>query len=85
MATQSIENVLKQAARLTPAERLTLASRLIEGVRQEIPAKDGKSLKWRHLQGMLPHPAYGEDAQAYITRTRREDDGHRKSRLDREL
>ena len=85
MAAQSIENVLKQAARLTPAERLTLASRLIEGVKQEIPAKDGKPLKRRHLRGMLPYPAYGEDAQAYITRTRGEDDAHHNDQLNNDL
>ena len=80
MAAQSIENVLKQAARLTPAERLMVATRLIEGVRHEIPAKVGKPLKWRDLRGMLPYPAYGEDAQAYISRTRREDTAHRDHR-----
>ncbi len=81
MAAQSIDNVLKQAARLSPAERLILASRLIEGVRQEIPTKNGKPLKWRHLRGMLPYPAYGEDAQTYITRGRREDTAHRDRQL----
>ena len=85
MAAQSVENVLKQAARLTPAERLTLASRLIDGVRQEIPAKNVKPLKWRHLRGMLPNPAYGEDAQAYITRTRREDSAQRDRQLNHDL
>jgi hypothetical protein len=81
MAARSIVNVLKQAARLTPVERLILASRLIEGVRQEIPAQNGKPLKWRHLRGMLPYPAYGEDAQTYITRVRREDTAHRDRQL----
>jgi hypothetical protein len=81
MAAQSIENVLKEASRLTPAERLTLASRLIDGVRQEIPAKNGKPLKWQRLRGMLPYLAFGEDAQAYISRARREDTAHRDGQL----
>jgi hypothetical protein len=85
MIAQSIENVLKQAARLTPAERLTLASRLIEGVKQEIPVKNEKPLKWRHLRGMLPDPAFGEDAQAYISRTRREDTAQRDRQLNHDL
>lgn len=85
MATRSIENVLKQAAQLTPAERLILASRLIDGVRHEIPAKKGKPLKWRHMLGMLPYPAYGEDAQAYITRTRHEDTVQRNRHLNQDL
>jgi len=81
MAAQSIESMLKQAARLTPAERLMVATRLIEGVRHEMPARAGKPLKWRDLRGMLPYPAYGEDAQAHISRTRREDTAHRDHQL----
>ena len=34
MAVETLENLLKKADRLTPAERLLLASRLIESVRQ---------------------------------------------------
>ena len=85
MDTQSIENILKQATQLTPAERLILASRLINGVTQEISVKNGKPLKWRHLRGMLPYTAYGEDAQAYITRVRREDTAHRDCQLKHDL
>jgi len=84
MTAQSIENFLKQAARLSPAERLTLAARLIEEVKQEIPARNSKPLKWRNLRGSLPYPAYGEDAQTYITRTRREDDMQRDHQLKRD-
>jgi hypothetical protein len=79
MAVRSVENVLKQAARLTPEERLIVASRLIEGVRHEMPARRGQPLKWRGLQGKLSHPAFGEDAQTYVTRTRNEDTAHREN------
>ena len=34
MAVETLENLLKKADRLTPAERLLLAARLIESVRQ---------------------------------------------------
>ncbi|MGC1377834.1 MAG: hypothetical protein WA821_16500 [Anaerolineales bacterium] len=77
MTIQSMEAILKQAARLSAAERLQIASRLIEEVRREIPVKKGKSLKWRDLSGALPYPALGEDAQAYITRTRQEETDQR--------
>jgi len=83
MTVQSVERMLEQAARLTSAERLLLAARLIEGVRKEIPKSAGVPLKWRDLRGMLPYPACGEDAQAFISRTRREDTEHRERRLKR--
>ena len=83
MASRSIDNVLKQASRLSPEERLLVATRLIEGVRQEIPTKTGKKMKWRDLRGMLPYPAFGEDAQTCITRMRREDTAHRDRQLKR--
>ena len=83
MTAQAVDNVLKQAACLTPAERLLVATRLIEGVRHEIPTKTRKPLQWRDLSGMLPYPAFGEDAQAYISRTRRDDTDHRQRKLKR--
>jgi hypothetical protein len=85
MTLKTIDNLLKQAARLTPAERLLVACRLLEGVQNELTAKPSKALQWRDLSGMLPYPAYGEDAQAYITRTRRADTENRESKLKRKL
>lgn len=84
MAAQSVENILKQADHLTLAERLWLATRLIEGVRREMPFKAQKQLKWRDVRGMAKSPLFGEDAQAYISRTRREDTEHREHALKRE-
>jgi len=81
MAAQSIENVLKQAARLSPEERLMVATRLIDGVRHEMPARVDKPIKWRDLRGKLPYPAYGEDTQAYISRTRHDDTAARDRQL----
>jgi hypothetical protein len=39
MALQNIDQLLKRAGKLTPSERLLLASRLIQGVRHEMPAR----------------------------------------------
>ena len=85
MAAQSVEDVLKQAARLSPEERLMVATRLIEGVRHVIPAGASKPLKWRNLRGRLPYPAFGEDAKVYVSRARREDSAHRDRQLKRNL
>jgi hypothetical protein len=73
---EAVEDLLRQADHLSASERLWLATRLIEGVRQEIPVAKSP-LKWRDVRGMLPYPACGEDAQAYISRTRSEDSQHR--------
>jgi hypothetical protein len=76
MAVQSIDQILERAGKLTPSERLLLASRLIQGVRNEIPARHSR-LKWKDAAGLLKYPALGEDAQAYVTRYRRSDDNRR--------
>jgi hypothetical protein len=76
MTLQNLNQLLKHAGKLTPSERLLLASRLIQGVRNEMPS--GKSIcKWKDAAGLLPYPALGEDAQAYISRSRREEDSRR--------
>lgn len=76
MSLQNIDQILKHADKLTPSERLLLASRLIQGVRSDLPAEISKR-KWRDVEGILPHPALGEDAQTYISRSRRADNDHR--------
>lgn len=76
MRQHSLDRLLQRAARLTPSERLLLASRLIQGVRNEMPSLQ-PSRKWKDASGLLAYPALGEDAQIYISRSRREDDSHR--------
>ena len=76
MTSQSLDQLLQRAARLTPSERLLLASRLIQGVRNEMPSRQSQR-KWKDAAGLLQYPALGEDAQAYISRSRRADDSHR--------
>ena len=76
MTSQSLDQLLQRAARLTPSERLLLASRLIQGVRNEMPSHQSRR-KWKDAAGLLQYPALGEDAQAYISRSRRADDSHR--------
>ena len=76
MTLQNIDQILKHAGKLTPSERLLLASRLIQGVRFDMPSHKSRR-KWRDAAGLLPYPALGEDAQIYISRTRRADNDHR--------
>jgi hypothetical protein len=76
MTLQNLNQLLKKAGKLKPSERLLLASRLIQGVRNEVSPR--KSFyKWKDAAGLLSYPAFGEDAQTYISRARREEDTRR--------
>jgi hypothetical protein len=73
MSSSLLQKLLEQTEQLTTAERLTLAARLIEDARRQIPgAAPEPQITWREVCGMLPYPAFGEDAQEYISRSRRE-------------
>jgi hypothetical protein len=83
MALQNIDQLLKRAGKLTPSERLLLASRLIQGVRHDMPARKKNRRKWSDILGLLPYPALGMDAQLYISRSR-SDDSNRRARVIRD-
>ena len=76
MALQTIDQIMKRAGKLTPSERLLLASRLIQGVRSNLPSRKVRR-KWSDVIGLLPYPALGMDAQTYISQYRRENDSRR--------
>lgn len=80
MKLQDMNQILKQADNLSPSEKLLLASRLIQDVQSKMSS--GKSSpKWKDAIGLLSYPALGEDAQAYIRRTRFENDIRRAHRI----
>jgi hypothetical protein len=76
MTLQIIDQIVKRAGKLTLSERLLLASRLIQGVRSNLPSRKTRR-KWSDVIGLLPYPAFGMDAQTYISQYRREDDSCR--------
>lgn len=76
MALQSIDQLLKRARKLTPSERLLLANRLIQDVRNDMPVHKTRR-KWKDALGLLSYPALGVDAQIYISHARRADDDGR--------
>jgi hypothetical protein len=76
MTVPELDQLLQRASNLTPSERLLLASRLIQSVRNELPPRKSRR-KWKDAVGLLPYPALGEDAQSYISRSRHADDDHR--------
>ena len=81
MSTEVLDNLIRQAERLSPDEQLSLAAYLVERAGQ---ASSPPRRKWREIRGLARPSLFDEDAQTYITRTRREADEHRASTLKRE-
>ena len=68
-----MNNLMKQAELLSRKEQLQFAIRLINKARQP----ESLPLKWRDLRGSIPYPAFGEDAQSWVSRSRAESDRSR--------
>jgi hypothetical protein len=71
-----LDNVLKQIEQLTTEERLELIQKVAEGLKSK-PKSTSRKPKWADLRGMAPYPLMGEDAQQWVSKTRRESDDHR--------
>jgi hypothetical protein len=71
--TVTLEQVAALAAQLPPQDRRKLAERLLAD--QSTPTVT--RLRWADLKGLFPYPLCGEDAQAWVSRTRAEADVQR--------
>ena len=80
MAIGTLEVLMKQAVTLTADERRRLAAYLVERARTH-HSGSSQPLRWRDIRGMAKPPLLGEDAQAWVTRTRREGDEEREQQL----
>jgi hypothetical protein len=83
MVSQEMLDVLRQAEQLPPGEQLELAARLVQRIQQlyRDDLKPKRRRSWLEIAGSAPHPLPGEDAQDWVTRTRREGDEHREQLL----
>jgi hypothetical protein len=72
-----LEQVLQQIEQLTPEERLELIRQVAEGLKKSTSIDEQPKTQWSDLKGLAPYPMMGEDAQAWVSRTRREADEHR--------
>lgn len=72
MSNEILEDIIEKADLLTIEEQLSLIATLAEKARACTAVRSDSPRKWSDLKGMLSHPACGEDAQAYISRSRRE-------------
>lgn len=79
----SLQKIFSEIDQLTPQEQLTVMEYLVDRVRNHL-APSQPLRKWSDLKGMAPYPLLGEDAQEWVSRTRREGDEHRERLLKRE-
>jgi hypothetical protein len=76
MASKELVEIIKRAESLSPGEQMDLVAYLVEKARQAHHVAAPRRL-WRELFGVAPYPLLGEDAQAWVSRTRREGDAGR--------
>ena len=77
MSAQLLNLLFRQSERLSLDEQLALATRLIERAQQGAPTSQRR--QWSEICGLFPYPLAGEDAQAWVTRTRREGEEQREA------
>ncbi|NMG09510.1 hypothetical protein [Brasilonema sp. UFV-L1] len=76
----SLEKILSEIEQLTPEEQWTVMRHLVESIKKYINQTQPKR-KWSDLKGMAPYPLLGEDAQEWVSRTRKQGDEHRERLL----
>ena len=79
MASRAVMEIVKQAETLAPEEQLYLIA-LLAGQAQQAYRPAAPRRQWREICGAAPHPLVGEDAQAWVSRSRHEDDEVRERR-----
>ena len=76
MASKELDELVKRAEELNPDEQLALISRLARRMREAQHVSKPRR-QWREICGSVSYPLLGEDAQAWVSRTRREGDEKR--------
>jgi hypothetical protein len=64
-------------AQLPPAEQKQLAETILQRLAPGSPPNGPRRRSWREIRGSVPYPVCGEDAQAWVSRSRREAEEHR--------
>jgi hypothetical protein len=80
----TVERIVELASQLTPAERARLVDQLLGELRQgNAGGATEPGFDWMSIRGVAPGLMEEEDAQAWVTRTRRESDEQREKSLKR--
>jgi hypothetical protein len=81
MSTAVLE-LARQAEQLSVGEQIELALWLMQNVRAAA-GTDAPRYSWTEVAGIAPYPLAGEDAQAWVSRTREEGDHEREQQWQR--
>jgi hypothetical protein len=68
----TLETIMQQAEQLSADEQLQLLVRLAERLRWSYVPAVPQLPAWDGLRGLAPYPFLGEDAQAWVSRSRQE-------------
>jgi hypothetical protein len=74
--SKGLDELIRRAERLSPEDRQRLLEHLSHSV-----STGRVHRQWREIRGEAAYPLLGEDAQTWVSRTRREGDEHRQSQL----
>ena len=79
MPPLSVEEIYEQVIRsLSPAEQAQLLEKIARNLSHQLPASEpSERHDWMSVRGVAPHLLAGEDAQEWVSRSRREADEHR--------
>ena len=72
MATPLLDMLIRQFESLSVDEQLRLASYLVDRSRQACAGPTPR-YRWQDVRGIARYPLLGEDAQAWVSRTRQDD------------
>ena len=83
MPPLSVEEIYEQIVRsLSPVEQAQLLEKIARNLSHQLPASEPlERYDWMSVRGIAPHLLAGEDAQAWVSRSRRETDEHRERKV----
>lgn len=76
MTTTLLQELIEKADTLPTEEQWQLANHLVTRVLHQLPGAKPRR-NWSEIRGLAKPSLFGEDAQTYISRTRREGDEQR--------
>ncbi len=82
MTSTDLSQIIKQIESLPLGDQLEIIAHLAEKARQQYLTAPSRH-HWREIRGIASYPLFGEDAQSWVSRTRREGDALREQQWER--